>query len=198
MGDFNIHINDPEDQGAQTLQDTLNAINLKQHVNIPTHNLGHTIDLLITSNDYMGKLIPGSYISDHRMISLNTNIPKPKPKTKIKKVHNLTDNKVQEFMDEFNNIPILNSSNLNDATNQLNSKICRTIDKIAPQVKKINLRIRKHWYDVDLKHQRHIVKNRERKWLKYRAQSHRKAYKRERNRFITMIKYKKEIIYTTG
>ena len=141
----------------------------------------------------MGKLIPGLYISDHRMITLNTNIPKPKPKTEIKKVCNLTHNKVQEFMNEFNNIPILNSSNLNDATNQLNFEIIQTIDKIAPQqVKKITSRIRKPWYDVDLKQQRDIVKNRERKWLKYREQSHWKAYKRERNRFMTMIKYKKK------
>ena len=44
MGDFNIHINNSEDQDAQTLQDTLTAFNLKQHINIPTHNLGHTID----------------------------------------------------------------------------------------------------------------------------------------------------------
>ena len=28
LGDFNIHINDPEDQDAQILQDTLNAFNL--------------------------------------------------------------------------------------------------------------------------------------------------------------------------
>ena len=192
MGDLNIHINNPEDQDAQTLQDTLNAFNLKQHINILTHNLGHTIDLIIISNDYMGKLIPGSYISDHRMITLNTNIPNLKSKTEIKSVCNLTDDKVQEFMDEFNNIPILNCSNLNDATNQLNSEVLRTIDKIVPQqVKKITSRIRKPWYDVNLKHQRHIMKNRERKWLKYRQQSCWKAYNRERNRFITTIKYKK-------
>ena len=138
LGDFNIHISNPENQDAQIFQDPLNAFNLKQHVNIPTNNLGHTIDLIITSNDYRGKLIPGSYISDHRMITLSTNIPKPKPKTEIKYVCNLTDNKVQEFIDEFNNMPILNSSNLKDATNQLSSEILRTIDKIAPkQVKEI-------------------------------------------------------------
>ena len=130
------------------------------------------------------------------MITLNTNIPKPKPKTEIKYVCNLTDNEIQEFIDEFNNMPILNSTNLKDATNQFNSEILRTIDKIAPkQVKKITLRIRKPWYDVDLKDQRQIVKSRERKWLKHREQSHWKAYKRERNRFITMLKYKKEIMY---
>ena len=198
MGDFNIHINDLEDQDAQILKDTLNAFNLKQHINIPTHNLGHTIDLIITSNNYMGPLIPGSYISDHRMITLNTNIPKPKPKAEMKRVCNLTDNKVQQFIEEFNNTAILNTSNLTDATNQLNSEILRTMDKIAPQqIKKITSRIKKPWYDNDLKHQRQIVKNRERKWLKYREQLHWKAYKRERNRFITRIKYKKEITYIT-
>ena len=78
------------------------------------------------------------------MITLNTDIPKPKPKTEIKYVCNLTDNKVWEFTDEFNNMPILNSTNLKDANNQLNSEILRTIDKIAlKQVKKIISRIRK-------------------------------------------------------
>ena len=153
----------------------------------------------------MGPLIPGSYISDHRMIILSTNIPEPKPKDKMNRVCNLTDNKEQHFIEEFNNTAILNTSNLTDATNQLNSEILRTMDKIAPQqLKKITSRIKKPWYDNDLKHQRQIVKNRERKWLKYREQLHWKAYKRERNRFITMIKYKKrdhlhnQISATTG
>ena len=53
MGDLNNHINNLEDWDAQILQDTLKAFNLKQHINIPTHNLGHTINLIITSNDYM-------------------------------------------------------------------------------------------------------------------------------------------------
>ena len=83
------------------------------------------------------------------------------------------DNKIQKFIDEFNNMLILNSSNLKDATNQLNSEILRTMDKITlKQVKKIPSRIRKTWYDDDLKQQRQIVKNRERKWLIYREQSH--------------------------
>ena len=94
-------------------------------------------------------------------------------------------------------MPILNSPNLKDATNQLNSEILRTIHKIAAkQVKKITSRIGKPWYDVDLKCQRQIVKNRDTKWFKYKEQFHWKAYKRERNRFITRLKYKKEIMYT--
>ena len=53
--------NDPEDQDAEILEDTLNAFNLKQHVNIPTHNLAHTIDHIIMSNDYRGNSILGCY-----------------------------------------------------------------------------------------------------------------------------------------
>ena len=121
LGDFNIHINDPEDQDAQILQDTLNAFNLRQHVNIPTHNLGHTIDLIITSNDYGGKLIPGLYISDHRLITLDTNLSKPKPKPETKYVCSLIHNKIQEFTEEFN-MPILNTSNFKDATDQLKTE----------------------------------------------------------------------------
>ena len=54
MGDYNIHINNLEDRDAQILKDTLNAFNLRQHINIPTHNLGHNINLIITPNDYIG------------------------------------------------------------------------------------------------------------------------------------------------
>ena len=35
------------------------------------------------------------------------------------------------------------------------------------------------------------MKNRERKWIKYREEQHWKAFKKERNRFVTMLRYKK-------
>ena len=80
MGDINIHMNDIEDQDTQTLLNTLAAFNLKQHVNIPTHNLGYTLDIIITPATYHGSLIAGPYISDHRFITLETLHTKPKPK----------------------------------------------------------------------------------------------------------------------
>ena len=80
MGHINIHINDNEDQDPQTLLNMLEAFNLKQHVNIPTHNLGHTLDLIIAPATYQGSLIAGPYISEHRFITLETLHTKPKPK----------------------------------------------------------------------------------------------------------------------
>ena len=80
MGDINICINDKEDKDAQTLLNVLVAFNLKEHINIPTHNLGHTVDLIITPATYQGLLIVGPYISDHRLITLETLHTKSKPK----------------------------------------------------------------------------------------------------------------------
>ena len=69
LRDFNIHINDLEDALSCFLLDTISAFNLTQQVDIPTHNLGHILDLIIMENSeeyQMEKIIPGPYISDHQ------------------------------------------------------------------------------------------------------------------------------------
>ena len=81
LGDFNIHIDDLEDADSCLLHDTINAFNLKQQVNIPTHNLGHILDLIITENsdEYeVEKIIPGPYLSDHQFITIQLTECKPK------------------------------------------------------------------------------------------------------------------------
>ena len=80
MVDINIHINDSEDQVAQTVLNTIVAFTLKQHINIPTHNLGHTLDLIITPATYHGSLTAGPYVSDHICVTLAMSHKKPKPK----------------------------------------------------------------------------------------------------------------------
>ena len=90
IGDINIHLNDSEDQDAQTLLNTIAVFNLKQHVDIPTHNLGHALDMIITPATYHGSFIAEPCISDHRFITLETSHTKPKPnleKRTSQKIH---------------------------------------------------------------------------------------------------------------
>ena len=71
LGDFNIHTNDLEDTDLCLLLDNISAFNLKQQVDIPMHNLGCTLDIIITENpqEYqVEKIIPGPYISDYQFI----------------------------------------------------------------------------------------------------------------------------------
>ena len=48
VGDFNLHVDADGDAAAGDLLDILESMGLEQHVTGPTHNLGHTLDLIIT------------------------------------------------------------------------------------------------------------------------------------------------------
>ena len=84
LGDINMHMDDLNNQTACILQDSINAFDLTQHVKIPTHNKGHTLDVIITTRstgfNNVDEIIPGPYISDHRLLILETAIDKIKPK----------------------------------------------------------------------------------------------------------------------
>ncbi len=47
-GDFNIHIDNAEIKTTKEIITVLNTFDLIQHVRGPTHNRGHTLDLLIS------------------------------------------------------------------------------------------------------------------------------------------------------
>ena len=49
-GDLNIHA-ESESSSAKQLKELLDIYDLQQHVSSPTHNKGHTLDLIITSSD---------------------------------------------------------------------------------------------------------------------------------------------------
>jgi hypothetical protein len=48
VGDLNFHVDVDNDRDAQRFMDTLQACGLQQHVNEPTHVLGHTLDVVIS------------------------------------------------------------------------------------------------------------------------------------------------------
>ena len=50
-GDFNIHLDNASDNLSSKFLTLLSSFNLSQHVNFPTHDRKHTLDLVITSSD---------------------------------------------------------------------------------------------------------------------------------------------------
>lgn len=57
---------------AADFPNLLDCQNHVQHVNVPTHNRGHTLDLIITGDD-LDVLKLG--ISDHKAVSLSLTVP---------------------------------------------------------------------------------------------------------------------------
>ena len=194
-------MNDPNNQNACILHDSINAFNLMQHVKIPTHNKGHMLDVIITTNstgfNNVGEIIPGPYNSDHRLLILETTINKMEPKKITTKARKSTQNINSIFKEKFNDKEILRSTTLEDAINHFTIDVLKALDDIAPlKIVKTNNRTPKPWYDEDLKQQRTVMKNRECKWIKHHERHLWKAYVRERNRYNTMLKFKKMTAYT--
>ena len=70
-GDFNIHVNDPDDRHARRLSALLETFGLVQSVSQPTHRRGNTLDLLITRAEGRPTectVDPPDVISDHALV----------------------------------------------------------------------------------------------------------------------------------
>ena len=79
VGDFNFHVNIDTDVDAKKLKSLLHQIDLIQHVNIPTHTAGNTLDLVISRGDISGKdiLTDPSVWSDHFVVLFTLSSPSP-------------------------------------------------------------------------------------------------------------------------
>ena len=47
-GDYNMHVNNPDDEDAASFLETNEALGLMQHVKFATHSSGNTMDLIFT------------------------------------------------------------------------------------------------------------------------------------------------------
>ena len=79
-GDFNYHVNDPDDQDAQLFLELLQESGLVQYVKRPTDILGNTLDLVIvraSDNLCLSDPVDDLYVSDHSFVT--TTMPMEKP-----------------------------------------------------------------------------------------------------------------------
>ncbi len=81
LGDFNLHIDTPDCKAAMDFLDLLNCLSFTQHINFPTHNRGHILDLVCSTGLHIYNISSTDLsISDHLAITFAVDIPAPKPK----------------------------------------------------------------------------------------------------------------------
>ena len=200
MGDFNIQVNDFTDADATYLLDAMSALNLTQMVNKSTHRQGNILDLLFISEDSqinITQLKVTDMLSDHKFVLAQLNVGKPKIKRQEMLVRKIDDSLFKDANQDFNDSKILSQETLEDCLQCFNAESSRIMDKYFPikAVKPTN-KMRVPWFNKTSRDQRKIVRNRERCWLKYSDDHHWTAYKRERNRYLNIIKYNKKQVYS--
>lgn len=67
-GDFNFHVDDATNAPASNFINVTESFNFLQHVKGPSHNRGHTLDLVFTLGMTFSSLKLDDFISDHKCI----------------------------------------------------------------------------------------------------------------------------------
>ena len=87
IGDFNIRVDKDEDPNTIIFKDCLESLNLTCKVDFPTHELGHTLDLVILDNgsSLISMVNQGCFISDHSLIYMELMVSRElvEPKAKM-------------------------------------------------------------------------------------------------------------------
>ena len=163
---------------SQYIIDILNANGLTQHVTSPTHQKGHTLDLVITrehSNLPSGS--PIVFISgvsdansssslDHYAVLFYLNVNRPKTVNKSVKFRTFRKIPVPAYQNDVK-VVLNNQSktpdNINDLIDYYNSTLQNLTDKYAPlQCKKIALRPHSPWYTSALRQEKRAHRRGER------------------------------------
>ena len=79
MGDFNFHVNDPEDQDGEVFIDIMLTLGLDQHITFPTHRSNNTLDLVFSECLSTYKILsckPGPYLSDNTAVEFLLSVEK--------------------------------------------------------------------------------------------------------------------------
>ena len=197
LGDFNMHIEDPNDYTSKIFVDTMEALGLRQYVVEPTHQKGNILDLIFTETSFqinISQLKMLDFISDHRLVSATINVKKDDVlKITRKKIRNFKEVSPAMMMENFHPPHFRLNTNTSEAHTQFILQLQKMLDKCMPE--KIIKRPRKPqniWFNNTLQQQQKIVKNRGRIWRKYRKQHHWKAYTVERNKYICQLHYFKQ------
>jgi hypothetical protein len=137
MGDFNLHLDLPDDHYSTAFSTLLDTFDLKQHISTPTHNSGHILDLIITHSSTTISEIGtiDLFLSDHSTVFCHLPISSNSRPSRITK----TIRKFSAINPEAFSSDVLSSvlftkpaETLPDLIEQFQSVLSTLLDKHAP------------------------------------------------------------------
>ncbi len=209
-GDFNIHMNKPNDTDQVRLSSMLKSYGLLNHVNIPTHIHGNTLDLIITrDNDEMNLSAPsaGYMLSDHFFVTTKLGFPRPDLTVKSITYRNTKGIDIPSFKTDLAEVchELLSIDDVEVLASEYNQKLTKCLDLHAPvQSKTLTVRPKVPWYNSALKDLKRSRRKAERKWRRSMSDTDLDLYKQVKNHYSNMLNsahrdyYEQAILDATG
>ena len=177
VGDFNFHVDNITDQAATEFLNITESYNFVQHVHGPTHNCGHTLDLVFTLDLDLDSLsIRDLVVSDHMCILLNTVLHATKKPQKQKVRFRVLNKETAQSFSSLFNTARENLSNFSDTNDQLlafNQLCLSTLDIVAPLITKHKTTTKiAPWMNEDIHSLKRTCRKAERRWKSSKLQVH--------------------------
>ncbi|PFX21499.1 Leucine-rich repeats and immunoglobulin-like domains protein 2 [Stylophora pistillata] len=188
MGDFNIHVDVVGDPVCTRFLDLLEVMDQLQHVTTPTHESGHTLDLIITRQ--CGALVKDPPVrdchrSDHWSVTCLLNLDKPIITRKTKTFRKIKNIDTAALPNELAALDLCSYTpdDLNDLVHCYNTTLASALDRHAPLVtRSIPVRPLVPWFNNDIKVVKKERRKAERIWRRTSLLSDLRSYKDLRNK----------------
>ena len=185
LDNFNIHIDEANDDDAANFTDTLKVLGMTQHIKFSTHKANHIIDHIYTelfSNIKVTNCEQKDLISDHYIIVFNTSIPKP-----VLTTTTISYRKLKEV----NQVAIAQKVSLNgiypnfdSRVEAFNDQLATACDKLAPlKTKTLNTQQPVLWFTDHVIDWKRSMRRKEKIWKQYRRDDHWKDFTIDRNKY---------------
>ena len=154
--DFNFYVDGTSDRDASEFLDLLDAFNLSQHVVGSAHRSGHTLDLLITSQNssiVQGSIIFPTWISDHSLVQTTIQLDKPSLATSRVTLRKWKDIDKDAFLQDLKNaVEKLHSvDSAEHIAKEYNTTLQNFADSYVPTKNRIiKTRPQAEWYTLEL------------------------------------------------
>ena len=99
-----MHVGDLTERDTIILSDIMQALGFKLHVTRPAHKQGNTLDLIFTEQTSEIQVInctPHEYISDHSLVTIDTNLNKGKYGKKVRTIRDTTNMRKESLETNF-------------------------------------------------------------------------------------------------
>ncbi|KAK6195692.1 hypothetical protein SNE40_001064 [Patella caerulea] len=196
-GDFNIHVDSVTDTHSSQFKELFHSFGLVQHVDNPTHRLGHTLDLLLTKADesiISQVIVIDPQLSDHSAVHF---IVPFKPQTTLppcnveyRKFRNINKDKFKEAL---LTLPISSNKTLEELINDYNKLIKNIIDVHAPKkTRRIVIKPENPWFCDTIRDARKVRRKAERTWVRTGLSVHKQIYITEIKSVAKLVESKKK------
>ena len=183
-GDFNFHVDNIHDRDARLFTELLDNFNLINHVREPTHNLGHTLDLVITRSDssIVSHVHIDDIISDHLAVGFKIDAATKQVNT-VHQYRSIKDIDKEKFDNVLHQSELCTNTpeDMDSLVRMYNTTLRSLLDKHAP-LKMRNTKKRKSaWYNDEIHRARQKRRKLTRAWQKTPTTTNMKAMLSQRD-----------------